>query len=181
MSQVRTARAVASELGRSAAIQGGVQKWANITLHNSERDVHSVVGRQDLRLNIPLTRSVVQGEEVLWIRPSNWLRYIVNKGLWPRLSGAVSEDRSEPPSIWSFWTQFRKLHPDFNLFRMQGVDLSHTAACYVHGDEGRTLKKLPIMITQLQSCLGAGFAKQQAVVCSFVSILQATHLPAVSS
>ena len=121
-------------------MSSAVLRQSKEVCQNSERDVHS--------LNVPLTRSVTQGEEVIWIRPSDWLRYIVNKGF-----GAVSEDHSEPCRD-------------------------------VHGDEGRTLKILPIMITQLQSCLGAGFAKQRKRPSGGAQVrvnFAAPHLPAVSS
>eukprot|EP00913_Durusdinium_trenchii_P009469 g8899.t2 len=59
--------------------------------------------------------------------------------------------------MWrSFWDRFEKLQPDFQVFDDPDFDRENTAAFYVHGDEGRTLKKSGIMITSLQSCLGYG-------------------------
>ena len=152
---------MARELGPVASSQGGVQSWAKCDLNHSERDVQAVVKRQELSLKVPLTKSLVQGTVVLWIRPTDWLQYIVNTGQWCRLAGLEPAEQGKCTEVWAkFWGNYRVLHPDFSLFN-RDIDLGRTAACFIHGDEGRSLKKQPLMITQWQSCLGAGFAKQR--------------------
>jgi len=44
---------------------------------------------------------------------------------------------------------------------MEGVDFSRTAACLIHGDEGRTLKKGGMLVTSLQSAIGRGFDQKR--------------------
>ena len=54
-SQIRTAKAVAEEIGSSAAARSGVSKWANISDGHSERDVQHVVAQQGSRLDVPIS------------------------------------------------------------------------------------------------------------------------------
>lgn len=161
-SQIRTAQAVASEFGEVASSSGGVSKWARISLSNSERDVQQVVQNQGTKLMVPITTIVADGVEIPWISPIDWLQFIVDRGLWHRLAGLTQNDKHMSPHVWSqFWDMQRKLQPHNSLFdednlRIAG-DLGNVAAFYIHGDEGRTLKKHGIMITTLQSVLGFGF------------------------
>ena len=111
---------------------------------------------------VPITTIVADGVEIPWISPIDWLQFIVDRGLWHRLAGLTQNDKHMSPHVWSqFWDMQRKLQPHNSLFdednlRIAG-DLGNVAAFYIHGDEGRTLKKHGIMITTLQSVLGFGF------------------------
>ena len=98
------------------------------------------------------------GESIPWISPRDWLKFIVDRGLWHRLAGLSDADRHLSPMVWKqFWDHYKTLNPDFSLFSMENVDYGNMAALFVHGDEGRMLKKSGIMITALQSALGFGF------------------------
>ena len=96
-----------------------------------------------------------------WISPKTWLKYLVKHGLWSRLCGLDRDQRHLCGPTWQcFWNNYRKIYPKFSLFSLPGIDLSKTAACYVHGDEGRTLKRAGFMVTNLQSALGTGSQPQ---------------------
>ena len=98
------------------------------------------------------------GESIPWISPRDWLKFIVDRGLWHRLAGLSDADKHLSPMVWKqFWDHYKTLNPDFSLFSMENVDYGNMAALFVHGDEGRMLKKSGIMITALQSALGFGF------------------------
>ena len=47
---------------------------------------------------------------------------------------------------------------------MEGIDLSRTAAYFIHDDEGRTLKKGGMLVTSLQSALGRGYDQKRVRV-----------------
>lgn len=149
---------MATELGEVKSAAGGVQGWANATLKNSERDVQRLVKVQKTKLDLPISCLQASGEKVPWISATAWIRYIVKHGLWHRLAGLSDADRHLSPQIWKqFWRQYQILCPHFGLFLEEGVDYGNLAAFYIHGDEGRTLKKNGLMVTTLQSVLGFGF------------------------
>lgn len=84
---------------------------------------------------------------------------------WPRRTGnwhtlAAVEDKSQAPAqLQLFWDRFRVLRPNhqiFDLERSHGVTLSRTVPVMVHGDEGRSKKRLPVMCLSCHSALGLG-------------------------
>lgn len=161
-SQIRTARAVAEELGEAAAAQSGVLSWAKVPLDHSERDIQNVVEKQGTRLNVPVDNMCVGDESIPWIDPRKWFQYIVDHGLFHMLAGLPHEEKHLAPQVWTnFWTKYQRLHPNFGVFDMEGLDFSRTVGIYIHGDEGRTLKKSGLMVTSVQSCLGQGFDKKR--------------------
>lgn len=161
VSQIRTARAVTEELGQGAATRSGVQAWAQIPEKHSERDVHKVVQRQGTRLEVPMICLSLLGERVPYIDPRAWAEFIIGRGLSSMFAGLSPDQNHLSPIMWrSFWNQFYKLNPHHPVFEESDFnenDWGYTIGLYIHGDEGRTLKKSGLMVTALQSCLGKGF------------------------
>ena len=157
-SQINTARAVTSEMGEDVARKSGIHDWAKIHDKNSERDVHRVVNKHRTKLNIAISELDVQSQKVPWISPRAWLLFIVTHGLMYMMSGLRYEEKHLVGRMWEqFWTQYEPLHPDFGFFERQNIDYKKTVALFVHGDEGRTLKRGGLMVTSIQSVLGTGF------------------------
>ena len=161
-SQILTAQAVVADFGKVAASKSGVNAWASINVRNSERDAHRTMKKQKTKLDVKIETVSCKDEMIPWISPETWLSWLVKKGLWPMLAGCQLHDYEGARRNWSkFWEMYRKIDPDLGIFDLEGLDLSRTAAFLVHGDEGRTLKKNGIMVTSLQSCLGAGFDEKR--------------------
>ncbi|CAE7257460.1 unnamed protein product, partial [Symbiodinium necroappetens] len=156
VSQIEFARAMTEEFGDEAAAATGVSEWAQAGLGNSERDVHRVIKRQGLRLELEFSEMRLgDGLSIDWIRPMIWLKYIVEHNLWFHLAGLTCPNLKQCQNTWSgYWERFFQLNPDFD--KPAGFDVQNTAALYIHGDEGRTLKKAALMIMGFQSCLGYG-------------------------
>ena len=155
-SQILTAQAMSQDIGEIAAAEVGLDRWARCQLNNSERDVQRVVEQQGSKLPVKVDIKQVGDLEIPWISPRTWLQFLVDKGLWPRLAGASNNQVAR--EMWStYWANFQKIMPDFELFQLEGVDYSRTCAMLLHGDEGRSLKHQGIMVTALQSALGHGF------------------------
>ncbi len=158
VSQILTAQAVADDMGTARAVETGVQSWASCHPSNSERDCQIVMKRQKTKLNIPIESILCNGVQVPWISPESWLQFLVRKGLWPVLAGCELHDYDGARANWSeFWRKYEKVNPCFELFQEENVDYANTAAWFVHGDEGRTLKRGALMVTSLQSALGKGY------------------------
>ena len=149
------ARAIRDEFGAEASASSGVQAWAAASLDNSERDVHRTIRKQDLCLHLPMREMSIGDVSVPWLRPTEWLKYIVEQQLWHHLSGLQANSLQQCQILWEgFWDRFCTLNPDFEL--PDNFDKKNTAACYLHGDEGRTHKKQALMVLGFQSCLGLG-------------------------
>ena len=162
VSQIQTAAAVETDMGKSKAISKGVSEWARCGVTHSERDVHRTIKKQKTKLDIPIRTILCNGAKIPWISPASWLRFLVDKGLWPVLAGCGLHDYDGACQNWlEFWQLYRKVHPTFGLFDRDDVDLSRTAAIVLHGDEGRTLKKGAMLVTSLQSALGRGYDQKR--------------------
>ena len=160
VSQILTAQAVQEDIGEVQSSRCGIDEWSRCTVSHSERDVHQVISKQGSTLGLPLSQMRIKNCDIPWIDPRTWMEFILKKGLWPRLAGAP--DNNVAGEIWTqFWKTYEKLHPGYQMFGMEDVDFSSTAAFAIHGDEGRTLKKQALMVTSIQSCLGNGFDEKR--------------------
>eukprot|EP00435_Cladocopium_sp_Y103_P022881 s1191_g5.t1 len=82
--------------------------------------------------------------------------------MWPVMAGCCLHDYEGARRKWTeFWTTYKKIYPGFGLFDDDTVDLSRCAAFFLHGDEGRTLKKGGMLVTSLQSALGRGYDQKR--------------------
>ena len=147
------------------AAKKGILKWSTCGLTNTERDVQRTIKRQKTKLEISIGSMPCAGCDLPWISPENWLRFIVQNGLWPTLAGVQRHDWEGARQNWSeFWSTYEQINPSFELFevaRSKQIDLSRTAAWLIHGDEGRTLKRGGLLVTSLQSALGRGYDQKR--------------------
>lgn len=153
---------MAHDVGQETAARIGVQQWAKCSERNSERDVQKIVKKQRTQLDIPIHNISCDGTDLPWVSPESWLQFIVRNGMWPVMAGCCLHDYEGARRKWEqFWTTYKEIHPGFGLFDDDNVDLSRCAAFFIHGDEGRTLKKGGMMVTSLQSALGRGYDEKR--------------------
>ena len=148
-------------MGQALAARCGLDLWARCSEKNSERDAHRVIERQALTLTVSISEIEINGHagSIPWIAPKDWFSWLVNSGMWPRLAGA--NDPLGARANWTaFWQKFRLIAPNHDFFTMD-LDFARTAAFFIHGDEGTTLKHSAVMVTSLQSCLGLGFNEKE--------------------
>ena len=149
-------------MGQEAAHKSGIAQWAKGSEKNGERDIQRVVEKQKTKLDIPITQLNIQATQVSWINPRHWFQYIIQHDLLYMLSGLDFDQKHLVGSVWGqFWRKYETLCPEFGLFYMDGINYEQTFAFYIHGDEGRTLKRSALMVTSLQSILGSGFQKKK--------------------
>lgn len=88
----------------------------------------------------------------------------------PRKSGnwhtlVAAKDNSQAcEQLQLFWDRFKVLrggHQIFDLEKSAGVDLSRTCPFMLHGDEGRSKKRVGVMRTSAHSVLGKGVATKK--------------------
>ena len=154
-SAVRLAKAHVEE---NPSASSGMKRLATTLEANSERDFHKVALDMKLALPIPVSSCKVGGKPFDCLRMSDWLRYILKFNLWHMFSGLSSPNHDHCESTWKqCWENFACVYPKHEIFSIVAKDdLSRTAAFYLHGDEGRSRKKLPLMVLSLHSCLGKG-------------------------
>ena len=125
--------------------------------------MQNVVQQQKLALGVPLTDIKICKKRFPFIRAVDWLSFLVNDMCaWHRLAGLEARNPGRTEEIWSaFWRRAKMLEPGNDVFAvLDEKELSHTAACFLHLDEGRTLKRAGIMILSFHSVLGFGFKAQ---------------------
>eukprot|EP00438_Fugacium_kawagutii_P028807 Skav222863 [mRNA] locus=scaffold2201:246431:248035:- [translate_table: standard] len=108
---------------------------------------------------LPIKRSEmkVAGEKVQFLKMSSWAKYLLDRNLWHRLAGLKEPDDDRCSSIWStFWERYRAMCPHHDVFQRSKDDLARTCALVLHGDEGRSAKKAPILVVSTHSVLGYG-------------------------
>ena len=154
---VNAARAVIEEVPSAASTS--ISALAQCHEQNAERDVHLL--SEKFRLSLPLKIRTVQGpsgDDLLFIPISEWCKFLLNKGLWHTLSGLDRPDKEQCKAQWSlFWERFQAIHPAHEIFSTHSPEeRSRTAAILIHGDEGRSKKKSPVMIVSAHSALGKG-------------------------
>eukprot|EP00438_Fugacium_kawagutii_P014316 Skav210897 [mRNA] locus=scaffold2900:2025:3689:+ [translate_table: standard] len=153
-------------MGDELAHRTGVKDWVKTGTWNSERDAHRTVQKHGSSLDIPISEMDVGGDRprLPWINPKDWFQYIIRHGLLYMLSGLQFQERDCVGQVWKrFWARYRVLNEDFSLFRTD-FNPETTIGLFLHGDEGRTLKKSGIMVTSLQSILGYGFDRKRLKV-----------------
>ena len=126
------------------------------------RDTYHTVFKWGLALKVPLAKSTFGGAEFEWIRPSDYLKYIVETDHLDLVIGykALSQART---SLQLFWQRFECIQPRHQVFekaREGALDLAACVPIYFHADEGRTLKKKPVFIMQWQPCCGKGVGRK---------------------
>ena len=149
-------------MGEVLSHKKGIQQWAKKETKSSERDVHRVVKKQRTTLPLEISELNIQGDSLPWISPRAWLEFIIQHGLLYMLSGLKFETRSFVGNVWrTFWQNYTTLVPDCGVTFLDGINYERLIALYIHGDEGRTLKRGGLMVTSIQSVLGHGFDQKR--------------------
>ena len=123
---------------------------------NAGRDVQKHLNKFDLGLNVPretLNFPVGNGAvpiELPWIRPTSWVAFLIEK--YPKLLCGTA--RNAEAELDTFWSLYRKVHPQHAAFKGNEARLRRTIPLLLHGDEGRYLKKSHYMLCTLESPLG---------------------------
>lgn len=151
-------------MGEAATTGSGIADWARVSENHSERDASRVVKKHGTTLGVKISDANVQGATMPWIDPRSWFEYIIRFGLLYHFVGLAYEQRRNiRDTLVEFWNDYRKLVPHFSLFTDDAAqtDFSRLVPLYLHGDEGRTLKKSAFMVTAIQAVIGAGFSEQR--------------------
>ena len=130
---------------------------ARLSDSNAERDTHRLTKKFKLTVPIPLTSLTVGKLEVPYLPMSAWASFLMEHNLFHHLTGLKSPDHDRCCQIWSeFWNRYRAVCPDHDVFKRSDINLGRTIGLLLHGDEGTSSKKLPILVVATHSVLGYG-------------------------
>ena len=104
------------------------------------------------------TVGTLEGHE--FIKASSWLRFMDDaQQLQLFFGNGVRTVKEMGPTLQTFWERFRIQFPNHQIFQRSDsgqLQLAATLPLYVHGDEGRTLKKKPLFLMQFSLAFGRG-------------------------
>ena len=152
---MRSARAVVEEV--PAAEHTSIGRIARLAENDSEDAFHRLARDVGLALPVQLCHLTLSFDSVPVLLPSAWLKFFLAHNLFFSLSGLTEPDRQRSGDQWSlFWKNYKALFPSHDVFQKSPEQLRRTCALVMHGDEGRSKKKLPLMILSCRSVLGKG-------------------------
>lgn len=124
---------------------------------NAERDFDKLWERKGYTLPIPI-REISHVDEdadtvllrTFHVKPQDWLKYWMDTS--PETLGGCHNDPAENYS--AFWTMYREVHPEHEIFQHHASRLHQVCPLLVHGDEGRAVKRTNFMVVSIESPLG---------------------------
>ena len=143
----------------SSSTDPAVQALADISLGHAEESVHRLFEKEGL--SIPVKISYVDLQEtpnVPYIKLSDWVTYLASSGRLHNLTGVKDNGvrKSLCAEFWERWRRIQPTHPIFAAADGQKVRLEDSIPLLHHGDEGRTYKRLAIMILSTHGMTGLG-------------------------
>lgn len=97
------------------------------------------------------------------IRPTDMISFLAESGNLSKLAGGITVNLKE--CLQEFWRRYSRECPDHGVYGAAAdgeVALSRCFPCYLHGDEGRGLKKSGVMLLSLQGAIGEGSSLSNA-------------------
>lgn len=129
-----------------------------------EELVYKVFTKYKLLYPIPITganESPLNG--LPWLKPGDSLRVMAVRNDLAHLLGGFSTMAEAEQMLVTFWTRYRAVFPQFQLFSEVHDGRKQLKDCiplYIHGDEGVTYKKRGVLIMSYQSPLGFGTSRR---------------------
>lgn len=153
---IRTARSVIEEIPEAAS--SSIASLAACAEDHSGRDVQRLTQKYKLSIPIPFFDVEVGAFSVPIMKFSEWAKWLLSMNMWHVLSGLKAPDPEECKRRWSsFWSRYQNVCPSHEAFHGDlQVDFSRTCGLMLHGDEGRSVGKTPIMIVSVHSIIGFG-------------------------
>ena len=152
---VEHAKAAVSENPNSTR---ALRELAAVREKDAEEPVHNIFRKYHLTIPIePKVLNLGKGElkRFPYIPFSRWVRYLMDVGLASKHLCGVPEGEMRA-LLLEFWSRYKAIHGEHQMFAMEGLDLGSCIPCYSHVDEGRAYKKQGILLLSVHGCLGRG-------------------------
>ena len=143
----------------SSSTDAAIQKLGKLPKRHSETGVQKVLNDNGCNVPVPVQYVDLPSQKRFpYVLTSDWIKFLAVSDRLHYLIG--TKDKMERRQLClEFWRRFelvRPAHPVFAMARAGQIDLCDTWPLLHHGDEGRSFRKLPIMILSTHGVLGAG-------------------------
>ena len=162
------ARALTEEFGEAAAryAMGGSNAQS---LSNASRQYKGLVRKFNFSLNVKVSFHdyYENGAHVClpFLKPSHILQCLLDNYPWLLLGGLKPGSDSDR-LLLTFWRHYQKFQPSHAVFvGTDDLKLSKTIPLLLHGDAGRTQRKLPLEIVMLEAVLGLDSSSHETCFC----------------
>ena len=154
---IRTARAFVEEVPEASS--SSIGNLARCQESHSERDTHRLTKRFKLTVDIPISEMKVGDIDLPYLKMTHWAQFLISNNLLHRLAGLTKPDPERTAAIWrEFWRRYHAINPQHEIYKRADLDLGRVYPLMLHGDEGRSQKKSPILIIATHSVLGFGLS-----------------------
>ena len=147
---VRCAKAIDEE---APLLLECVRHISTLNLPKAEARLHPLI--RDWGLSIPLDLYLYNKglTFVPLILPSQWMEYILCNKPSIALGGFARDHPARAQLLQSFWSAFRHEEPDHAVFSERPQELSNCVPYMLYSDEGRGLRKAPLMLIAMETVL----------------------------
>ena len=160
---VRLAKAMMADGLEASGSSSVIYEISKLNPNKAESRIHELLSENRLALPIPL-RPIVGKPHVDGfprLRPLDFLTYMSESGHLNKLLGGRSIDSCQH-LLREFWSNYQNLHPDFELYHVQDLELDYGDCIPImcHIDGGRGYKKSEFMVFSFSSVIGLGCGKK---------------------
>ena len=146
----------------SQSLDPGIQALAQVPATHPEEGVHKVFKDFQCSLDVPLSYTTLPtGDELPYIRMTDWLRYLARNDKLEYLTGEKSK-MNRQAMLLEFWDRYSDLNPTHPIYEeaLQGrINLHEAIPVLHHGDEGRGFKRSGVLIVSTHGLVGRGSHK----------------------
>ena len=157
------ARDIVGDIGPEAAsASGGLQELAGLSLDHSENSGHNLFKRAGLTLPVPMTTLGEDDADQNFpiIRLRHWAQFLADTHNLHILVGLQKpHETRERHILTAFWQHYRELYPEHGIFKHFDANLARPDSTFpvvFHGDEGRSRRRIPFLVTNYHSPIGRG-------------------------
>ena len=140
-----------------------LRQFANLSLTDAESGAHEVFVRAGFAAPVKIDCEDLGDHPDLkswpFVKFSSWLSYLIDSKRAPSQLCGVRTENEMHSRLRVFWRRFQALHPEHEVFeraRRGEILLSHAIPVWSHTDEGRTKKRLALLVISVHGCLGRG-------------------------
>eukprot|EP00930_Biecheleria_cincta_P052431 TRINITY_DN3768_c0_g1_i13.p1 TRINITY_DN3768_c0_g1~~TRINITY_DN3768_c0_g1_i13.p1 ORF type:complete len:317 (+),score=31.05 TRINITY_DN3768_c0_g1_i13:161-1111(+) len=165
-SQAQLARAISKTCGPQIAGDAVVKRLSSVEGKSAVKAAHAVFVKTKLAIDVQQT-VIPNGPAagITVIRLTDFVAHMVRSRQLHRLYGGL-DLHALPTTLQLFWSRLRNICPTHSIFMAFDHGTARpgfTIPCYVHGDEGRGLKRSGVLVVSTMGALGKGTAKQRRV------------------
>ena len=154
---VRFAKAVHQE---APHLLPGVGALSTIRLAQAESGIHQAIARWGMTLPLEIAYWNKGIKYAPMLRVQTWFEYFMVRRSKILLGGFEREDPAVPHLLESFWRAFRFDEPTHSVYSHHQDSLSTCVPVFLYLDEGRGLRKSPILVVALETLFGQDTAKE---------------------